>query len=39
MNIFRALECFGITALFELGGAYLIWLWLRESRSIWFFRS
>lgn len=36
MNIFRSLVYFGITALFELGGAYLIWLWLRESRSLWF---
>jgi small multidrug resistance family-3 protein len=36
VNIFRSLAYFGITALFELGGAYLIWLWLRESRSVWY---
>ncbi len=36
MNIFRSLLFFVITGLFELGGAYLIWLWLRENRSIWY---
>lgn len=36
MNIFRSLLFFVITGLFELGGAYLIWLWLRESYSIWY---
>lgn len=36
VNIFKSLVYFGITALFELGGAYLIWLWLRENRGIWY---
>ncbi len=36
MNIFRSLLFFVITGLFELGGAYLIWLWLRENYSIWY---
>lgn len=36
MNIFRSLLFFVITGLFELGGAYLIWLWLRENYSFWY---
>lgn len=36
MNIFRSLLFFVITGLFELGGAYLIWLWLRENYSLWY---
>ena len=34
MNIAKSLLYFVITALFELGGAYLIWLWLREHKSV-----
>lgn len=36
MHIWKSLAYFGITALFELGGAYLIWLWLRENYSFWY---
>lgn len=36
MKIAKSLLYFVITALFELGGAYLVWLWLRENRSIWY---
>lgn len=32
----RSIFFFIITALFELGGAWLVWLWLREKRSAWF---
>ncbi|MFB5600891.1 MAG: YnfA family protein [Nitrososphaeraceae archaeon] len=27
------LTIFGLAALFEIGGGYLIWLWLREKKS------
>lgn len=27
------LTLFGLAALFEIGGGYLIWLWLREKKS------
>lgn len=36
MTIAKSLLYFVITGLFELGGAYLIWLWLREQKSIWY---
>ena len=25
-----------LAGLFEIGGGYLVWLWLREGRSFWF---
>lgn len=34
MHIAQSLFYFVITGLFELGGVYLIWLWLREHKSI-----
>ncbi len=36
MEIAKSIFYFTVTAFFELGGAYLIWLWIREKRSIWF---
>ena len=36
MKIAKSILYFVITALFELGGAYLVWLWLREHKSIWY---
>ncbi len=27
---------FIIAGIFEIGGGYLVWLWLREGRSIWY---
>lgn len=36
MEIAKSIFYFIVTAFFELGGAYLIWLWIREKRSIWF---
>ncbi len=27
---------FVLAGLFEIGGGYLIWLWLREGKSAWF---
>ncbi len=31
----RSILLFVIAGLFEIGGGYLVWLWLRESRSMW----
>jgi small multidrug resistance family-3 protein len=33
--IAQSLVLFIIAGLFEIGGGYLVWLWLREGRSIW----
>ncbi|RMF25881.1 MAG: YnfA family protein [Cyanobacteria bacterium J083] len=34
MNILRSLFYFFFTGLCEIGGGYLVWLWLREGKSI-----
>src|SRR2546426_6197357 len=31
----RSLFYFVLAGLFEIGGGYLIWLWLREGKSVW----
>jgi len=36
MELVRSVSLFLIAGLCEIGGGYLVWLWLRESRSIWF---
>ncbi len=36
MKIAKSLLYFAMTGLFELSGAYLVWLWLREHKSIWY---
>lgn len=33
MNIVKSLLFFLITGLAEIGGGYLVWLWLREGKS------
>lgn len=35
MSIARSVFFFVLAALFEIGGGYLIWLWLRENKSAW----
>ena len=35
MGILKSLGYFLIAGLCEIGGGYLIWLWLREGKSIW----
>lgn len=35
MVITKSLSLFILAGLFEIGGGYLVWLWLREGRSIW----
>jgi len=36
MEIARSLFYFVLAGLCEIGGGYLVWLWLREGKSIWF---
>lgn len=35
MQVAKSLFYFVLAGLCEIGGGYLIWLWLRENRSIW----
>ena len=35
MVIAKSLLLFVIAGLCEIGGGYLVWLWLREGKSIW----
>jgi small multidrug resistance family-3 protein len=35
MEMIQSLFYFVLAGLFEIGGGYLIWQWLREGRSIW----
>ncbi|MGL5244737.1 MAG: YnfA family protein [Sarcina sp.] len=36
MEIIKSLVYFLIAGIFEIGGGYLIWLWLREGKNIWY---
>ncbi|MDF2845149.1 MAG: hypothetical protein K0R00_3575 [Herbinix sp.] len=33
MDIFKSLFYFIVAGIFEIGGGYLVWLWLREGKS------
>ena len=35
MLITKSLLYFLLAGLCEIGGGYLVWLWLREGRSLW----
>ncbi len=35
MEIAKSILYFGLAGLCEIGGGYLIWLWLREGKSVW----
>jgi small multidrug resistance family-3 protein len=35
MSIAKSLLYFLLAGLCEIGGGYLVWLWLRESKSVW----
>lgn len=35
MDIVRSVGLFFLAGLCEIGGGYLIWLWLRQGRSAW----
>ncbi|WP_421945061.1 YnfA family protein [Pedobacter sp.] len=36
MSIFKSLSIFVLAGLFEIGGGYLIWLWLKEDKPYWY---
>lgn len=36
MEIVKSLFYFIIAGLFEIGGGYLVWIWLRGGKSIWY---
>lgn len=36
MLLFKSIMSFISAGLCEIGGGYLIWLWLREGKSSWF---
>ena len=36
MVIAKSLFYFVLAGLCEIGGGYLVWLWLREKKSLWF---
>lgn len=36
MNIAKSLWYFFLAGLFEIGGGYLVWIWLREGKSYWY---
>ena len=35
MLILKSVSLFVLAGLFEIGGGYLVWLWLREGKSAW----
>lgn len=36
MGIAKSLFYFVLAGLCEIGGGYLVWLWLRQGKSLWF---
>jgi small multidrug resistance family-3 protein len=36
MTIFKSLFIFVLAGLCEIGGGYLIWLWLKEGKPLWY---
>jgi small multidrug resistance family-3 protein len=36
MNILRSIAIFILAGLFEIGGGYLVWLWLKEDKPLWY---
>lgn len=35
-EIFKSIFYFVIAGVFEIGGGYLVWLWLRDGKSIYY---
>ncbi|WP_293901236.1 hypothetical protein [Sporocytophaga sp.] len=35
MSLLKSILYFILAGLFEIGGGYLIWLWLREGKNFW----
>ena len=36
MGIIKSVFYFIVAGIFEIGGGYLIWIWLRDGKSIWY---
>lgn len=36
MEILKSIFYFVLAGIFEIGGGYLVWLWLRDGKSIWY---
>jgi len=36
MNIIKSLSIFVLAGLCEIGGGYLVWLWLKENKPMWY---
>lgn len=36
MEIIKSLFYFILAGLFEIGGGYLVWLWIRDGKSFWY---
>ena len=36
MPLLKSLSLFLLAGLCEIGGGYLVWLWFKEGRSIWY---
>lgn len=36
MEVIKSLAYFILAGLFEIGGGYLMWLWLREGKGLWY---
>lgn len=35
-SLIKSIFYFILAGVFEIGGGYLVWLWLREGKSIWY---
>lgn len=36
MEIIKSIFYFILAGIFEIGGGYLIWIWLRDGKSFWY---
>ncbi|MBU3215825.1 YnfA family protein [Clostridium estertheticum] len=36
MGIIKSAFYFIIAGIFEIGGGYFVWIWLREGKSVWY---
>lgn len=36
LTILKSLLYFILAGLFEIGGGYLVWMWIRDGKSFWF---
>ena len=36
MDVLKSLGIFFLAGLCEIGGGYLVWLWLKEDRPVWY---